>query len=216
MSRIILTCGPAAVPLDEVRRITNHSTGRLGIYLANALTEAGFSVECLIGRGRTCDTSLKCAKVEWFHTNEDLLQLLREAAARGPATAVLHAAALSDYKVESVTNGEGKSLPCGKIPSDETRIVITLRRAEKILPRLRELFPQAFIAGWKYELEGSRDDALKKSWEQIANSHTDACILNGRAAGEGFLFCSKDRTMTLLPDLPSLSRHFIPFLNQTA
>lgn len=213
MSRIILTCGPATAPLDEVRRITNHSTGHLGIHLANVLTEAGFSVECLIGSGRTCATPLLCERVDWFHTNDDLFKLLQAASLRGPATAVLHAAALSDYTVESITNGAGKSLSGGKIPSDEERLTVTLKQAGKVLPQLRKLFPQAFIAGWKYELEGTRADALEKSRKQIATCLTDACVLNGRAAGDGFLFCGKDQSVTPIPDLPSLSRHFITLLS---
>ena len=41
MSRVIVTCGPSFEPIDQVRRITNFSTGELGILLANALTSAG-------------------------------------------------------------------------------------------------------------------------------------------------------------------------------
>ena len=36
--RCIVTAGPTYEPLDEVRRLTNFSTGRLGIELANFLT----------------------------------------------------------------------------------------------------------------------------------------------------------------------------------
>ena len=39
--KVIVTCGPSYEPIDEVRRITNFSTGELGILLANRLTRAG-------------------------------------------------------------------------------------------------------------------------------------------------------------------------------
>ena len=40
--------------------------------------------------------------------------------------------------------------------------------------------------GWKYELEGAREDAIEKGWTQIAQNGTDACVVNGAAYGEGF------------------------------
>ena len=39
--KIIVTCGPSYEPIDEVRRITNFSTGELGSRLARALARAG-------------------------------------------------------------------------------------------------------------------------------------------------------------------------------
>ena len=37
----VVTAGPTYEPLDEVRRLTNFSTGRLGTELANTLTRHG-------------------------------------------------------------------------------------------------------------------------------------------------------------------------------
>jgi hypothetical protein len=44
--------------------------------------------------------------------------------------------------------------------------------------------------GWKYELAGSRQDALAKAWAQLQANQSDACVLNGRAYGTGFGFCT--------------------------
>jgi phosphopantothenoylcysteine synthetase/decarboxylase len=45
----IVTAGPTYEPLDDVRRITNFSTGRLGTELANFLAARGHHVILLIG-----------------------------------------------------------------------------------------------------------------------------------------------------------------------
>jgi len=45
----IVTAGPTFEPLDEVRRLTNFSTGRLGTELANFLTAQGHEVTLLVG-----------------------------------------------------------------------------------------------------------------------------------------------------------------------
>ena len=45
----IVTAGPTYQPLDDVRRLTNFSTGRLGTELANFLAARGHQVTLLVG-----------------------------------------------------------------------------------------------------------------------------------------------------------------------
>ena len=47
--RCVVTAGPAYEPLDDVRRLTNFSTGQLGTELANYLTTEGHEVTLLSG-----------------------------------------------------------------------------------------------------------------------------------------------------------------------
>jgi hypothetical protein len=61
-----------------------------------------------------------------------------------------------------------------------------LEPAPKILPHLHDWFPHAWIAGWKYELEASREDAIEAARAQLASNHTNATIINGAAYGPGF------------------------------
>ena len=51
--RAIVTCGPSYEPIDEVRRLTNFSTGELGTILAAALARAGVETLCLRGVAAT-------------------------------------------------------------------------------------------------------------------------------------------------------------------
>ena len=47
--KVIVTAGPSYEPIDQVRRLTNFSTGELGLRLADALAQAGCEVWCLRG-----------------------------------------------------------------------------------------------------------------------------------------------------------------------
>ena len=51
--KVMVTCGPSFEPIDQVRRLTNFSTGELGVHLSNQLARAGFEVFCLKGSGAT-------------------------------------------------------------------------------------------------------------------------------------------------------------------
>jgi hypothetical protein len=62
------------------------------------------------------------------------------------------------------------------------------------------------LAGWKYELEPHGEGAVvARGAEQIKESRTDACVLNGRGFSEsGFGLLLKDLTLTRCSDREAL------------
>ena len=200
---IIITAGPSFEPIDDVRRLTNLSTGTLGCTLANRLTAAGYHVTLLLGEMSSYRGPINAKTVIPFSTGADLLQHL-QTLARQPCRAVLHAAALADFKVHQMQDGQNRVLACEKIPSNIPEIKIVLRPAPKIIRQLRGLFPAAVLVGWKYELEGEKAAAALRAQNQIIACKTDACILNGKAYGDGYGYCTPDNAITHLPDVAAL------------
>ncbi len=181
---IVVTCGPAISPIDRVRRITNFSTGELGVRLADALAAAGSRVICFRGEAATSALPVEDGvEVRPFSTNDDLAAQLESV---DFAKAVFHAAALGDYEVEFVRNDDGERLAAAKISSRLGTLHLQLKPARKLLPDLRGLFPGAKIFGWKYELDGTLADALHAGAHQLEECATDFCVVNGAAYGEGF------------------------------
>lgn len=203
--RIVITCGPSYEPVDEVRRLTNFSTGELGVLLANRLTADGHEVFCLKGEAATyagvCDAQHQFA----FSTNEDLVGQLQRIAAQGDIGAVLHCAALCDFKVKRVETATGEVLSVRKVSSRAGELTIHLEPASKVIGKLRELFPSAQIIGWKYELDGTREDALAKGQQQIRENGTDLCVVNGRAFGAGFVVRVAESTIAEPADKKALA-----------
>ena len=185
MLRIVITGGPSSEPIDGVRLITNQSTGELAVLLAKRFRESGSNVELFLGRRSIFRTSW----ARFFDTNEDLERLLGEVYKREEVHAVLHAAALADFKVANILV-EGHDQAVQKIPSAATAIQLRLVPKTKVIARLRQLFPEAFIVGWKFELDGSPADVIGKGIQQIEKYATDACIVNGSAFGPGFGYCN--------------------------
>jgi phosphopantothenoylcysteine synthetase/decarboxylase len=193
---IIVTCGPSYEPIDQVRRLTNFSTGRLGITLANAFADAGHRVFCLKGEQATDPMALRAHKTIPFSTNDDLVEKLQQLVPE-KIDAIFHAAALCDFKVGSVQNPAGEKIQSQKFPTRGDHLTLTLVPTTKALPQLRGWFPQAKIVGWKYELEGTRDEAIAKAIRQIREAKSNACVLNGAAYGAGFRFCAEAAQMEL-------------------
>ncbi len=184
--RCLVTCGPSWEPIDRVRRLTNFSTGRLGLLLSAALADAGHEVLCLKGEAATAHGTVP-GEILPFSTNDDLLAKLQAQAGR--AGAIFHAAALCDYRVKSIHAEHGDAvLGAAKIPTRSGNLKLELEPTVKVLPQLRALFPAAKIVGWKYELDGTGDDVIDRALRQIAECATDACVVNGAAWGDGFGF----------------------------
>jgi phosphopantothenate---cysteine ligase (CTP) len=205
----VVTCGPAHEPIDEVRRITNHSTGELGTMLSESLLAAGFEVLCLRGEGAGYRPP-ENARVVPFSTNASIKTIFEQLTTRPQA--IFHAAALCDFRVHSIEGAR----EVRKIRSTTSEVHLILKPAEKILPQLRSLFLESVIVGWKYELEGSRQAAIERAREQLAASHSDACVVNGSAYGSGFGVLRTGRDdLQHLPNKPALCKYLTEWTLQT-
>ena len=189
----IVTAGPTHEPIDKVRRLTNHSTGRLGTGLAKHLTGDGHEVTLLRGRSATDIEQPEGVELQMFTTTADLAEKLERLA---KVDAVFHAAAVSDFAAGQVfrRTDEGKLEPLkqGKLSTRDGELLLELKPTPKIIARLREWFPAALLVGWKYEVDGNRDSALGQGRSQISENQTNGCVVNGPAYGEGFGWLGSD------------------------
>ena len=190
--KIIVTCGPAFEPIDGARRLTNMSTGRLGVTLSNFLTAAGHEVICFKGEGSSFPGAVRAARVIPFTTNSDLADGLKMLSRSEDIDAIYHAAALCDYRVEKALGETGEPIVSEKFSTRDGRLHLILVPAIKVLPKLRLWFPEAHLVGWKYELEGGREEAFAKAWNQLRACDTNQCVLNGAAYGNGFATCDRN------------------------
>ena len=185
----IVTAGPTHEPLDAVRRLTNFSTGRLGVELANFLAARGQEVTLLVGESATHGGERRAVVVRTFSTTASLRAGLA-ALAGGAVDAVLQAAAVSDFAFGAVTQrsatGEVTRVSAGKIPTRAGELLVELVPTPKLILELRGWFPKARLAGWKYEVDGGPAEVLRAARRQLAAARTDLCVANGPAYGAGF------------------------------
>ena len=189
----IVTAGPTHEPIDKVRRLTNHSTGRLGTGLAKHLTGDGHEVTLLRGRSATDIEQPEGVELQMFTTTADLAEKLERLA---KVDAVFHAAAVSDFATGQVfrraADGQLEPLKQGKLSTRDGELLLELKPTPKIIARLREWFPAALLVGWKYEVDGNRDSAVGQGRSQISENQTNGCVVNGPAYGEGFGWLGSD------------------------
>jgi phosphopantothenate---cysteine ligase (CTP) len=218
--KCLVTAGPTYEPLDEVRRLTNFSTGRLGAELADFLAKKGHEVVLMRGSQSTFCGSTQAQVTEVFTTTTDLEHRLK-ARAKDTVNAVFHAAAVSDFcfgRIWEKDAGEQLvEIHTGKLTSRAGPLLAELLPTTKLIHALRGWFPQACVVGWKYEIDGSKASTLDKARQQIADHQTHACVANGPAHGPGFsLVCDNGLTLDcqdrleLFAALEKLAQDFRP------
>ena len=205
--RCIVTAGPSFEPLDQVRRLTNFSTGRLGSELVNFLAGRGHEVTLLIGQQATFRGERQAQRVETFTTTADLGRRLQAHAAQ-PFDAVFHAAAVADFAFGKVLRrtgaGELEEVTAGKLSTRQGPLLAELVPTPKLIAELRDWFPRARLVGWKFEVEGDRAGVVELARQQIAQCRTDVCVANGPAYGSGFGLVSAGAAPRHLADAPAL------------
>jgi phosphopantothenate---cysteine ligase (CTP) len=191
----IVTAGPTFEPLDDVRRLTNFSTGRLGTELANYLAARGHRVTLLIGESATYSGKRRAQPVKVYSTTADLRRKLKAFSGK-KMDAIFHAAAVSDFtfgKMMFTRDAAGKLkpfTPSKKISTRAGSLLVELVPTPKIIAELRGWFPRTKIVGWKFEADGGRAEALRAAKRQITDCATDFCVANGPAYGRGFSLVS--------------------------
>ena len=186
----IVTAGPTYEPLDDVRRLTNFSTGRLGTELANFLAARGHKIILIIGEQATYSGEHRAQRVELFSTTADLRAKLKAVSTK-KVDVIFHAAAVSDFTFGRILIPDEASKlveikGAKKISTRQEKMLAELLPTPKIISELRGWFPKTKIVGWKFEAEGKRADAMAAARRQLAENSTDLCVVNGPAYGAGF------------------------------
>ena len=170
--RVVVTGGPTREPLDPVRVVTNRSSGRMGIALAEAAWARGAHVRLILGPGALAPHA--DIDVERVETTAEM------GAAVGhvlPGTDVLvMAAAPADYRAEEIA-------PVKRSRRSGT-LSLSLTPTDDILQGTRsQRKPGAVIVGFALET----GDALEKGRAKLTAKALDLIVVNDALEpGAGF------------------------------
>ena len=169
--RIAVTAGPTQEPLDPVRYLTNHSTGKMGYALARAAAMRGADVTLIHG-----ETALQPVKFTTDVPVTTAQQMYEAVTSRFDATDVLiMAAAVADYRPAAVAND--------KIKKKDGDMSIPLERTPDILGTIGPKKTHQFLCGFSMETR----DLVENSSAKLTKKNLDMVVANNlKVAGAGF------------------------------
>lgn len=170
MLKILITSGATREPIDDVRFVSNLSTGRTGAELASALAATGTSVTLLHGEGATLPVETSVERIR-FGSAADLEEKIRAELGSRHYDAVIMCAAVADYRPDRIASG--------KIRSDADELVLRMVRTPKILPRIKSFSgTEPAVIGFKLTSTDSLEERRDAVLAQFASGGVDAVIQN--------------------------------------
>ena len=169
--RVMVTAGATIEAIDPVRYISNHSTGKMGYAIADALVKRG--AEVVLVSGKTALSTPQGVRRVDVCSAEDMY---KAAAAEFEACdCAVMCAAVADYTPVAVSES--------KIKKNDDTFSIELRKTKDIARELGKVKGTRKIVGFALETDNEQVNAEKK----LAEKRLDMIVLNSlRDEGAGF------------------------------
>lgn len=168
---VVVSAGPTREPLDPVRYLSNHSTGKMGVAIASAAWRRGARVTLIAGPlSVDAPTGPDVVSVE---TTEQMEMAVRDALPS--ADALIMAAAPADFRA--------KSAATHKIKKGSGAPILALEFAADILTATRDARrPGCVVVGFALET----DDIESAARTKLAAKELDLIVANPVEDGAGF------------------------------
>jgi phosphopantothenoylcysteine decarboxylase/phosphopantothenate--cysteine ligase len=190
---VLINAGPTYEPIDAVRVIGNHSTGKMGVAIAQVAMELGAKVHLVLGP-TSYPHQTQGMEVTRVQTAAEMLQAC--SAVFPHADIAIFTAAVADYTPETTTHQ--------KIKKQDAPLVVTLKPTVDILGKLaHQKQPHQTVVG--FALESQNEMAYAK--DKLVRKNLDFIVLNSlQDPGAGFGFdtnkvqiINKELQVTALP-----------------
>lgn len=180
MKKYVITSGGISEKIDNVRKITNSSSGKLGMTIANHLLESKSDIAiyyvCSKNALRPNNTRVKIIEVAGTLDLKDKVESLLK---NEKIDYFIHTMAVADYMVDYVTtvdkmkksflnNGDMEVIKDTKISSYENNLVLVLKPTPKIISLIKKESPLTYLVGFKL-----LDGVSKKELIEVAKRLRD-------------------------------------------
>ncbi|MFQ5919923.1 MAG: bifunctional phosphopantothenoylcysteine decarboxylase/phosphopantothenate--cysteine ligase CoaBC, partial [Thermoplasmata archaeon] len=160
--RVLVVAGSTSEPVDDIRVLTNRSTGEMGVELARAAFLRGADAELWMGEASVRVPSY--LKAWRFEETEALLEHISEI----DHEIVAVPAAIADYLPERAE---------GKVASGSSAWTVKLRPNARVLERIRDVF-QGILIGFKLESGVSRKELVDRARKRLGELKLEYMVAN--------------------------------------
>ena len=170
--KILVTAGPTHEPIDPVRYLTNHSSGKMGYAIAKVCSMRG--AEVTLVSGKTAIKPPLFVEVVPVTTAREMYEAVTGRSDRQDI--VIKAAAVADYRPKTISEQ--------KVKKTDGELSIEMERTDDILKYLGEhKRANQFLCGFSMETEHMLENSRKK----LKKKNLDMIVANNvKVEGAGF------------------------------
>lgn len=186
--KILITSGGTSEPIDQVRAITNQSTGRLGSQIAQTFLEAGFAVTLITTPNAMKPQAHPKLQQILIKTTSDLESALQEQVPNHHV--LIHSMAVSDYRpLQMVPLEKLQEVPTyqvflepeqkgGKHSSTAKHQVIFLEKTPKLIQKIKDWNPAIRLIGFKLLVSVSSAELISIAQASLKKNRADLIVAN--------------------------------------
>lgn len=197
MKKIIITAGGTSEKIDNVRKITNSSSGKLGMTIANHLLaeKDDIKIYYVCSKNSFKPSNNKVQIIEIDNTI-DLKKVIENLLINNNIDYFIHSMAVSDYMTDYVTNlnkikesiikannldeafSHIKVISANKISSYEDNLVIVLKPTPKIISIIKDISPSTYLVGFKLLDDASKEELIDAAKKLRNKNRCDLVVAN--------------------------------------
>jgi len=171
--KILVTAGATSEEIDPVRVITNKSSGKMGVYIAEEAFLRGADVTLIRG-ANAIEPQYHFKDITINNVKELFNEIKKEIKSKD---IVVHTAAVSDFTVNKVNK---------KIKSGQN-LHLELEPTTKIFEKIKGLNKNIFLIGFKAEYKVNEKELVNRAYNLLKDSNADLVVANDVSKkGRGF------------------------------
>ncbi len=175
--KILVTAGPTREYIDEIRFVSNESSGRMGIEIAKEASARGGEV--LLINGKSSYPTPDYLNVVNVISTSDFINTVKNELSKKDYDMFICAAAISDYSPKECLQG--------KISSDEVKeLQVNMHLTPKIIDEARKVNNKVFIVAFKAETNVSKTELIDRAFARLKKSDIDLIVANDVGGELGF------------------------------
>lgn len=197
MKKIIITAGGTSEKIDNVRKITNSSSGKLGMTIANHLLaeKDDIKIYYVCSKNSFKPSNNKVQIIEIDNTS-DLKKVIENLLINNNIDYFIHSMAVSDYMTDYVTSlnrikesiikannldeafSNIKVISANKISSYEDNLVVVLKPTPKIISIIKDISPSTYLVGFKLLDGASKEELIDAAKKLRDKNRCDLVVAN--------------------------------------
>ena len=184
--KVLITAGPTVEPIDPVRFISNHSTGKMGYRLADEAKRLGATV-CLISGPSNETLTENSIDLVSVRTSDQMEKAVMSRYKKSDI--VIMAAAISDFTPKSYSGEKIKK------NSESNVFTIDFKKTNDILYNLGKLKKNQLLIGFALE----NNNEIKNAKKKLKEKNLDIIVLNS-LKDKGAAFGHDTNKVTIIDD----------------
>ncbi|WP_117275239.1 phosphopantothenate--cysteine ligase [Streptococcus intermedius] len=186
--KLLITSGGTSEKIDQVRSITNHSTGKLGALIADSFLAQGDQVTLITTQNAIKPAAHPNLTIQIIENVQELFEMMKPLVKTHDV--LIHSMAVSDYTpiymtgFEQITTSQdlteflNKTNKQSKISSKDNHQVLFLKQTPKIISQVKKWNPNIRLIGFKLLVDVSKKELLTVARASLTKNQAEIIVAN--------------------------------------